>query len=285
MMRFGGTLTLNGLVFYLAANLDKVLLGRFCGVEALGIYGRAYQLTNIPTDSLNSAAGGVAFAALSRLQREPARFRSYFLKAYSLILTLIVPITAISALFAPEIVRIFLGAKWVSAGPVFRLLAPITFAFAVLSPTGWLLAACGRVGRTLRMALVMTPLLFLGYVIGLHWGPQGVATGYSTVMLLIVLPLIAWAAHETPVSFKDLLEAISRPFLSGAVAVVVVGLLHFFYGAYLAPLPRLISGIAMIGLIYVSMLLYVMRQKHFYFDVVRSLIQPPSADESLPISA
>jgi O-antigen/teichoic acid export membrane protein len=135
------------------------------------------------------------------------------------------------------------------------------------------------------MALVMTPLLFLGYVIGLHWGPQGVATGYSTVMLLIVLPLIAWAAHETPVSFKDLLEAISRPFFSGAVAVVVVGLLHFFYGAYLAPLPRLISGIAMIGLIYVSMLLYVMRQKHFYFDVVRSLIQPPSADESLPISA
>ncbi|HZY74248.1 MAG TPA: lipopolysaccharide biosynthesis protein [Edaphobacter sp.] len=285
MMRFGGTLTLNGLVAYFAANLDKVLLGRFCGMEALGIYGRAYQLTNIPTDSLNSAAGGVAFAALSRIQNEPSRFRSYFLKGYSLILTLIVPITLISAIFAPEIVRVFLGAKWVTAGPVFRRLAPITLAFAVLSPTGWMLAACGRVGRTLRIALVMAPLLFAGYAIGLHWGPQGVATGYSVVMLSAVLPLVAWAAYETPVSFKDFLLAISRPLISGAAAAIAAGLVDFFFGAHLAPLPRLIVGITMIGLIYASMLLYVMKQKQFYLAVVRSLISQPSPDESLPISA
>ena len=71
MMRFGGTVTLNGLVVYVASNFEKVLLGRFWGVDALGIYGRAYQLINIPTDNLNSAAGEVAFSALSRLQDDP----------------------------------------------------------------------------------------------------------------------------------------------------------------------------------------------------------------------
>ena len=50
MMRFGGTITLNGLVVYIASNFEKVLLGRFWGVDAIGIYGRAYQLINIPTD-------------------------------------------------------------------------------------------------------------------------------------------------------------------------------------------------------------------------------------------
>jgi len=63
MMRFGGTLTLSGLVFYVATNFEKVLLGRFWGAEALGIYGRAYQLIRIPTDNLNSAVGDVAFSA------------------------------------------------------------------------------------------------------------------------------------------------------------------------------------------------------------------------------
>ena len=75
MMHFGGTLTLNGLVVYIASNFEKVLLGRFWGVDALGIYGRAYQLINIPTDNLNSAAGEVAFSALSRLQDDPVRLR------------------------------------------------------------------------------------------------------------------------------------------------------------------------------------------------------------------
>src|SRR4029077_7310094 len=73
LMRFGGTLTLNGLVVYVAYNLEKVLLGRFWGAEAIGIYGRAYQLITIPTDNLNSAIGGVAFSALSRIKEDQPR--------------------------------------------------------------------------------------------------------------------------------------------------------------------------------------------------------------------
>ena len=84
MLLFGATATLNGLVVYAAYNLEKVLLGRFWGADALGLYGRAYQLINVPTENLNSAVGGVAFSALSRLQDDPVRFRNYFLKGYSL---------------------------------------------------------------------------------------------------------------------------------------------------------------------------------------------------------
>src|SRR5258705_441721 len=68
MLKYGGALTLNGLVVYLTTNADKVLLGRVWGAEALGIYGRAYQLVNLPTENLFSTIGGVAFPALSRLQ-------------------------------------------------------------------------------------------------------------------------------------------------------------------------------------------------------------------------
>src|SRR4029077_18832992 len=104
LMLFGGALTLNGLVAYVAYNADKVLIGRFWGADAIGIYGRAYQLVNIPTDNLNSAVGQVAFSALSRLQDDPVRFRSYFLKGFSLILGLTLPITIACALFADDIV-------------------------------------------------------------------------------------------------------------------------------------------------------------------------------------
>ena len=44
MMRFGGLITLNGLIVYIAYNLDKILLGRYWGAGTIGIYGRAYQL-------------------------------------------------------------------------------------------------------------------------------------------------------------------------------------------------------------------------------------------------
>ena len=184
MMRFGGTLTLSGLIYYIATNFEKVLLGRFWGAEALGIYGRAYQLIRIPTDNLNTAVGDVAFSALSRVQDEPDRLRRYFLKGYSLVIGFTLPITVACALFANDMVLVLLGPKWKEAAAIFRLLAPTMLVFAILNPLGWLLNAIGRVGRSLKIAFVLAPLMITSYIIGLRYGPQGVAFAYSAVMVL-----------------------------------------------------------------------------------------------------
>ena len=90
---------MNGLIVYIAYNLDKILLGRYWGAGTIGIYGRAYQLINIPTDNLNSAIGGVAFSTLSRLQHDPDRLKRYFLKGYSLVLMMTLPVTLACTLF------------------------------------------------------------------------------------------------------------------------------------------------------------------------------------------
>ena len=180
MMRFGSILTLNGLVIYVANNFEKVLLGRYWGVDALGIYGRAYQFANIPTDNLNSAAAEVAFSALSRLQNDSNRLRTYFLKGYSLVLAMTVPITIACAFFSDDVIYVLLGAKWMAASPIFRLLAPAILVFAVVNPLGWLLPSIGLVGRGLKMACVLAPMMMAGVLIGLHYGPNGVAFGYSS---------------------------------------------------------------------------------------------------------
>src|SRR5260370_42624974 len=100
LLHFGGMVTLNSLVGYLAYNLDKILLGRYWGAEILGLYGRSYQIIIIPTDNLNSAVGEVAFAALSRVQDDPKRLKSYLLNGYSLVVALHVHLTIIIILFS-----------------------------------------------------------------------------------------------------------------------------------------------------------------------------------------
>ena len=95
LLGYGGTVTLDGVITFITYNADKVLLGRFWGSQALGIYGRAYQLVNTPTSNLNSTIALVVFPALSRLQNDPTRLRSYFLKGYGLFLSLVMPITMV----------------------------------------------------------------------------------------------------------------------------------------------------------------------------------------------
>ena len=285
MMRFGGTLTLNGLVMYIATNFEKVLLGRFWGADAIGVYGRAYQLVNIPTDNLNSAAGGVAFAALSRLHDDPSRFKSYFLKGYALVLSLTVPITVACALFADDMILVFLGPKWKGAVAVFRLLAPTILAFAIVNPLGWLLSSLGLVARGLRIACVLAPVMIAGYAMGLPYGPKGVAFAYSLTMTLCVIPLIAAAVRGTVVSFGDILRVVSRPLLSGVVAAGCALGLQFFYYSFLSPLPRLVLGTVLLLAAYLGMLLYVMGQKVFYLDLLRGFTGRSSVDGEVLASA
>lgn len=172
ILHFGGIATLNSLVVYIAYNLEKVLLGRFWGAEALGIYGRAYQLISIPTENLNTASGGITFAALSRLQEDPDRLRHYFLRGYSLVLALTLPITLACALFANDIILILLGEKWKEAISIFQLLTPTILVFALINPFVWLLYSIGLVGRSLKIALVIAPLVILAYLLGLPYGPM-----------------------------------------------------------------------------------------------------------------
>jgi O-antigen/teichoic acid export membrane protein len=273
MARFGGAVTLNNLIVYAGYNTDKILLGRIWGAEALGIYGRAYQLVNIPTENLNSAVGSVAISALSRLQHERERFKSYFLRGYSLTLVLTIPLTIFCALFADDIVFVLLGPKWTGAATIFRLLAPTIVAFALINPLYWLLVSSGHVGRSLKMAFVIAPLVTVAYVAGLPFGPKGVAFGYSAMMTLLTAPLIVWATSGLVVSWKDILLAMRPPFLSAAVAMAVSFGAAPFLGQLHAPLPRLaLEGSAVLAS-YLGVLLSNAEQRRFYFDLVGDLLK------------
>jgi O-antigen/teichoic acid export membrane protein len=279
MMRFGGTLTLNGLLAYLAYNAEKILIGRFWGADAIGIYGRAYQLINIPTDNLNQAVGEVAFSALSRLQEDLGRLRSYFLKGYTLVLGLTLPVTIACALFPGDMISVLLGPKWNEAAPIFRLLAPTILIFAIINPLGWFLFSLGLVVRSLKIALVFTPLIIGGYIMGLPYGPKGVAFAYSAVMTLWVIPHIAWCVHGTVISFNDILLAVSRPLASGIFAGGLAFGARLAYGQFFSPLPRLVLESSILLVTYIPILLFVAGQKSFYLDLLRGLRGPSSVKE------
>jgi PST family polysaccharide transporter len=271
MLYFGGTVTFNSLIVYVAYNFDKLLLGRVWGPDALGTYTRAYQLVNIPTQNLNSAIGGIGFSVLARLQDDPIRLKNYFLKGYGLITAATLPATIFGALFADDIVLVVLGPKWEEAAIIFRLMTPTVLVFGIMNPLAWLLQSMGLQVRSLWIALVMAPLLIAAYFIGLPYGPRGVALTYSATMILWLVPSVVWCLYGTTIRPLDLLLAAGRPLLSGIVAAVFAFGVQYYCHRLLNVIPRLMVGGGTMVCVYSWMLLFVMGQKAFYLDLFRSL--------------
>lgn len=285
MLRFGGTLTLNGVVVYIASNFEKVLLGRYWGADVIGIYGRAYQLIRIPTDTLTGAIGEVAFSALSRVQDDAARLRNYFLRGYSLVLALTLPATIACAVFATDLISFILGPKWGEAAPIFRLLTPTILVFAMANPLAWLVSALGMVMRGLKISLVIAPILLVGYFISLPYGPKGVAIAYSGIMILWLAPVIAWSVRGTAVSFGDVVSTASRPLIASAVSgIAALGFLHLFQHGD-KHLIRLVLGNAVLIGTYLITILYVMGQKSYYINLLQKFVQRRPLQEEVLSSA
>jgi PST family polysaccharide transporter len=240
----------------------------------LGIYGRAYQLANLPTENLNSTLALVAFPALSRLQNEPARLRNYFLKGYRLFLSLNMPITVSFALFADDIIRVFLGPRWHEAAAVFRLLAPTITAFGLINPFFWLLLATGQVRRSLKMGLVFTPIIILGYTLGLSHGPRGVAAGFSITLVLLVVPLLFWAQYgqqNTVINWKDILKSTTPSFFSVVAAALAALIANHVFTSIVPPFLRLVAETTFFLAIYLLVLLFVMNQISLFQSFLREL--------------
>jgi O-antigen/teichoic acid export membrane protein len=273
MVRFGGTVTLNSFVVYLAYNTEKILLGRYWGAAPLGLYGRAYQLTNMPLQQLTQSVGAVAFPMLSRLQRDALRLRRSYLKAHSLIVSMTVPVVMCSSLFADEIIETMLGPKWNGAAPILRLLAPAMLVFALINPFSWLLRATGLVERSLKIALFICPVMILGVLAGLRHGPTGVALGYSSALVLMMVPLVAWAKHGTGISAGDYWDCVRRPLTAGVLGGAAGWAFKIAFQGSLPTLPLLFAEISISLGLYALLLLFAMGQREMYVDLLRQIFQ------------
>ena len=226
----------------------------------------------LPVEQWTASLSGVALSGLSAVQHDPQRLSRSFLKAYSMLLSVTVPIAITCPLFADEIIRILLGEKWMEVAPIFRLLAPTSLVFALANPLSWLNMATGRVGRAAGIAAATTPVVIAGILLGLSHGPLGVAMGYSGAMMLIIIPIAAWSKHGTGITWSGLWAASKAPLLAGLLAGSIGLIAKVEFGGALAPIPMLALGLALVLGVYAAALI-AMGQKKVYVDLLSELFR------------
>jgi len=211
LLRFGAHQTASGFIFYLARGCDNLLIGRFYGAYSVGLYSRASFLLMRPLEQLLSPINAVFVPALSRLQSQQERYRSTFLRLYEAIALTGFLFTGLFLALARPLTLTLLGEKWEQAAVIFGVFTVSTFYFPLTTASTWLLTSQGR-GKDL--SLVMSILSFLtlaSFIVGLPFGPVGVAAAFSVSGPLIRLPILYFiVGRRGPVSAADLWRGFFR---------------------------------------------------------------------------
>lgn len=219
IIRFGSGVSGFNIVNYFARNADNVLIGKFYGSQQLGYYDRAYRLLLFPLSQALWPVGRIMLPLLARLQTDPERYRKAYVECVSLVMIALQPGIVFSVIFADDIFRMLFGPQWLPAVPVYRWLGLCGLAQVMTSPTGWLFLSQGRGAEFFRVGVVGSCLTVGSFLIGISWGPIGLAMAYTITYFATILPLSFWASGRLgPISGRCLMLASLPHALATAVA-------------------------------------------------------------------
>lgn len=238
LLSFGAGLTGFNILNYLVRNVDNIIIGRAAGTAALGLYLKSYSLLLVPVDRIRGPVSSVVVPALSRLQGDRARFRSYYLKAITSVAAVGMPVVVFSFVFAEDAILLVLGPQWRESIVLFQALAPAAFVETFNTVGSWACTPFGNSERLVKWQMFATPVTVASFLIGVHWGALGVAVAFSVSTIALRLPAILYLLKGSPISPVDLLGPLARPasasIAAGAIILVFrAGLSLKFGGALL----------------------------------------------------
>lgn len=167
LLHYGRWMQLTRVLMFIALYLDNLLVGKLLGAPALGIYQVAFRVSEIPVVTMGRAAEQVLLPVLSRLQDRPRRLMQEYLDTLRLVLTVNAAFALAIVLVGGPLIGVLLGAEWLPAVPVIRILAIAMLFRAVMTMTSQLFYAIGRprevfavnLVRVAALALTIYPLL------------------------------------------------------------------------------------------------------------------------------
>jgi PST family polysaccharide transporter len=215
LLSFGIGNTLTRLTNIVSDTADNLVIGKFLGPQALGLYLRAYQLMNIITNKFSNIMNQVLFPAYSEIQSEQVRIRSGFLRVLSIATIVCAPVfLGVSAISEPLVVGIF-GPVW--KGSVFALQV---FAAASIFRLGYQLCdtvvrAKGAVYRQFYFHLILALLIVFASIFGVKWGIGGVAIGIALCYLLMQILMFRLVVRIIGITYIQLMKTQIPGFLCG----------------------------------------------------------------------
>ena len=221
LLRFGTFLTGTNLLGSVVSNLDKMVIGRVVGGDAVGYYVNASKLLIMPIRQLNAPLTNVAVPTLSRLQNEPERFRAFYRRGVESISAVTVPIVLVFMVSADYFVPAVLGHQWLPSIPLFKALSPAALLASVNIVTSWVFVPLGRSDRQFRWHFIRSVSVVIAIFIGINWGALGVAVAYSITQLLLRGPAILYCIHGTCIQPRDVFGSVWASFSAGAIAALL----------------------------------------------------------------
>lgn len=218
------------LVYLFYRNIDKLLVGRYLGMESLGYYEKSYRLMMLPLENINGIISPVLHPVLSEYQND----MSYIWDSYKKILRLLAEVgcllTVLIYFLASPIILILYGKDWEPAIPVFQILSLSICVQVMQGPIGAILQTINKVKGLFYSSVWALLIIVIFILIGLTYkSVEVIAIGLVISFYLIFLIYQFYLTKYFQHSIMEILSILCRPFMYFVILFIGVWLILLLF--------------------------------------------------------
>jgi O-antigen/teichoic acid export membrane protein len=192
VLGFGSNLLINDLLNKVRANVDYLIVGKYLGIEALGLYYFAFNAGSGITLSILNTFMSPLYPYICAAKNDYWQFKQRYFSSLKKVSIILVPIILLQAALAPIYVPIIFGTKWNSAILVLILIClsviPRIYSWAALL----LLNAINKTRISLYISMASTTIFIISILAVVHNGIIWVAAAVFLDSLLASSVAIFW---------------------------------------------------------------------------------------------
>jgi PST family polysaccharide transporter len=262
MASFGRHIVAGNLLGFVGSYLDNIVVGRWLGAEALGLYGTAFRWGRLPPEAVSTTVTQVVFPSYVAVRDDAGRLKAAYLRVLRAVSTLALPVSLGLLLTAPVLVGTLYPPRWEGMVAPLQIFAVFGLVNAIVATTADVFKAVNRPAWIPGLAAVHLPVLILSLWLLTPYGPAGAATALlvaavasGTVALIAALRIL----HVSP---AEVAAALWPQALATAIMGVVVSALRPTLAAL--PGPVVLAGLAACGVSVYTAALYLVGRERWY---------------------
>lgn len=244
---FGVVTTATAILNAIYEYLPQLIIGRSIGLAAVGLFGRATALCQLPDRLVIGTISPIILPALSQQARAGLPLKPAYLLSLSHMSALQWPILLCFALLAEPAVLILYGEQWVEVAPLARIMALAALMLFPAFMTYPTLVALGRVRDTLWMSLISLPPCMLLISVASPFGLEAVAATQFISAPLQVFIAISFIGRRIGVSWIEIAQAVGRSVIVALCSAVAPALVVVLQGGFSLSISHAALAFALAG--------------------------------------
>ena len=268
LFSFSSKLLISGILDRIYQQIHRLVVGKFFPTKELGLYTRAEQFKNLPSQVVSNSLMSFLLPVFSKMQDEPERLKKAARRVLKIVMFFNINALIIMGIVAGPMINVLLGDKWMGSAIYLQLLIFVGIFYPMHSINVQILVALGRSDLFLKIEVIKKIIGIPAILLGIFVSIKAMILGMILTSVIGLLVNTFYSKKLINFGFIEQMKSLSHSFLIVLILIATLFPLEYFLATHFSSLSVLLLITCLAMLIVLLMSKFLKMEEFFELKAI-----------------